>query len=49
MLVISQAGKVNDVLGITQPPRRLWVIAKAQDFIRVGNVYIIIVEGNPKR
>src|SRR5260221_1247782 len=49
MLVITQSGKIKHVLRIAQPLGRSSVIGKANDFIGVGNVHVVAVEGNPKR
>jgi len=49
MLVISHPWQVDNALPVSQALRRLRVVAKAQDFVCVGDVDLIVVEGNPKR
>lgn len=49
MLVIAEARKDKEVLSVSQTLRRSRIIAKPKDFVRIGDVNIVPVEGNAER
>ena len=49
MLVIATSRKIQDAFWVAESPGVYRIIAKPQDFVRVGDVSIIIMKSDPKR
>src|SRR5436190_5423494 len=49
MLVVAQAGQLLDSLGRSEPLGRSRVVSKSYDFVRAGDVHIVVVKGDAER